>query len=44
VNVKLRSADFETLRMVAADYGVATSAMARMLLRRGVAAAAPDRR
>jgi hypothetical protein len=44
VNVKLRPADFETLQMVAADYGVATSTMARMLLRRGIRAAAPDRR
>jgi hypothetical protein len=44
VNVKLRRADFETLQMVAADYGVATSTMARMLLRRGIRAAGPDRR
>jgi hypothetical protein len=43
-NVKLRPADFETLQMVAADYGVATSTMARMLLRRGIRAAAPNPR
>jgi hypothetical protein len=44
VNVTLRPADFETLQMVASDYGVATSTMARMLLRRGIRAARPDRR
>ena len=44
VNVKLRPADFETLQMVAADYGVATSTMARMLLQRGIRAAAPNPR
>lgn len=44
VNVRLSAHDHDRLVALAADYGVATATMARMLLKRGIGAAAGEDR